>query len=152
VIVVSSNPGRNVEVETARYYLPAGCTPIALDEATRNRLDRIRADEVYLAVGSPARDSRRPVSGTGWALPIPWGRGQETRLPALDRRGLIDGVGRPALSARRRALAPRALLGLKRLAGRELIVPGSWFFRAGSGWAWQPARHDVRGPAPAPVG
>jgi hypothetical protein len=51
VIVAPSNEGRNVEVETARYYLPAGCDAIPLDEATPERLDRARAVALYLAVG-----------------------------------------------------------------------------------------------------
>jgi len=51
VIVAPSNEGRNVEDETARYYLPAGCEVIALDEATPERLDRARIATVYLAVG-----------------------------------------------------------------------------------------------------
>jgi uncharacterized membrane protein len=58
VIVASSHPGRNLEVETARYYLPARCAAIALEEATPDRLDRIGPSAgggtgvVYLAVGS----------------------------------------------------------------------------------------------------
>jgi uncharacterized membrane protein len=52
VIVASSNPARNVEVETARYYLPAGCTAIALEEAKPDRIDQVGAGTVYLAVGS----------------------------------------------------------------------------------------------------
>jgi hypothetical protein len=52
VIVSSSNQGRNVEVETARYYLPAGCEAIPLDEATPELLESARAAAVYLAVGS----------------------------------------------------------------------------------------------------
>jgi hypothetical protein len=59
VIVASTNPDHNVEVETAQYYLPARCTAIALEEATTERLDRTSAGEVYLTVGSrrgiPAR-------------------------------------------------------------------------------------------------
>lgn len=62
VIVASDNPGRNVEVETARYYLPVRCEAIALEGATPDRLARIGASDVYLAVGS-----RRGVP----AIPIP---------------------------------------------------------------------------------
>jgi hypothetical protein len=62
VIVASTNPERNVEVETARYYLPVRCEAIAWEGATPDRLARIGASAVYLAVGS-----RRGVP----AIPIP---------------------------------------------------------------------------------
>jgi hypothetical protein len=62
VIVASNNPGRNVEVETARYYLPESCQAIALEEADAERLKRLRAGEVALAVGS-----RRGIP----AVPVP---------------------------------------------------------------------------------
>ena len=52
VIVASADPSRNVEVETARYYLPVSCTAIASEEATSERLARLAAGEVYFAVGS----------------------------------------------------------------------------------------------------
>jgi hypothetical protein len=52
VIVASNNPGRNVEVETARYYLPGSCQAIPLEEATEERLERIEASAVTLTVGS----------------------------------------------------------------------------------------------------
>jgi len=51
VIVASSDPARNVEVETARYYLPASCTVIAATDATQKRLDDGGAEQVYFAVG-----------------------------------------------------------------------------------------------------
>ena len=35
VIVASADPNRNVEVETARYYLPGGCAVIAQCERRR---------------------------------------------------------------------------------------------------------------------
>jgi hypothetical protein len=62
VIVASNNPGRNVEVETARYYLPESWQAIPLEEATTERLERIGAGAVALAVGS-----RRGVP----AVPLP---------------------------------------------------------------------------------
>ena len=61
VIVASANPRRNVEVETARYYLPAGCAVIASEEATPERLDRIGADATSIsrsARGEAARSTR----------------------------------------------------------------------------------------------
>ncbi len=51
VIVASSEAARNVEVETARYYLPASCTVIAALDATPERLDGRGAEQVYFAVG-----------------------------------------------------------------------------------------------------
>jgi len=51
VIVASSEAARNVEVETARYYLPASCTVIAALDATPERLDERDAERVYFAVG-----------------------------------------------------------------------------------------------------
>jgi 4-amino-4-deoxy-L-arabinose transferase-like glycosyltransferase len=51
VIVASSEATRNVEVETARYYLPASCTVIAALDATSQRLDDHGAEQVYFAVG-----------------------------------------------------------------------------------------------------
>ena len=61
VIVASADPSRNVEVETARYYLPASCTAIASEEATSERLARIAAGEVYFAVGSRQGSPVSPV-------------------------------------------------------------------------------------------
>jgi mannosyltransferase len=52
VIVASADPDRNVEVETARYYLPEHCTVLGSEEATAERLDRLDQGEVYFAVGS----------------------------------------------------------------------------------------------------
>src|SRR5262249_6915456 len=52
VIVAPPGPGPNVEVETARDYLPAHCDAIALDEATAERLEHTPAHTIYLAVGS----------------------------------------------------------------------------------------------------
>jgi hypothetical protein len=51
VIVASADPRRNVEVETARYYLPAGCAVVAstADNATLAELKT--AEVVYLADG-----------------------------------------------------------------------------------------------------
>jgi hypothetical protein len=52
VIVAPPGQGPNVEVETARYYLPAGCEAIALEEATPERLEGTQGAAIYLAVGS----------------------------------------------------------------------------------------------------
>lgn len=50
VIVASADPAHNVEVETARYYLPADCAVVGL-EAAGARPDDERGS-VYLAVGA----------------------------------------------------------------------------------------------------
>jgi mannosyltransferase len=61
VIVASADPSRNVEVDTARYYLPVGCAAIASEQATPERLARIGAGEVYFAVGSRQGNPVSPV-------------------------------------------------------------------------------------------
>src|SRR5262249_1770725 len=50
VVVGSADPARNVEVETARYYLPADCRAIASTDATEQRLAALEASEVYWTV------------------------------------------------------------------------------------------------------
>jgi len=52
LIVATNDPMRNVEVETARYYLPATCTVLAAADATPERLDKYHAEQMYFAVGS----------------------------------------------------------------------------------------------------
>jgi hypothetical protein len=51
VIVATNDPARNVEVETARYYLPDRCTVTAADDVGLERLDAGGATHVYFAVG-----------------------------------------------------------------------------------------------------
>jgi mannosyltransferase len=52
VIVASDDPTRNVEVETARYYLPESCQVLASGDATPERLEQTLAEYVYATVGS----------------------------------------------------------------------------------------------------
>jgi mannosyltransferase len=52
VIVATNVPDRNVEVETARYYVPAGCDVIGSREAGAETAHLIDADVVYYAAGS----------------------------------------------------------------------------------------------------
>jgi hypothetical protein len=52
VLVAAADMERNVEVETARYYLPPGCAAIALGDATPEGLARLNAASIYLAAGS----------------------------------------------------------------------------------------------------
>jgi mannosyltransferase len=54
VIVASADPKRNVEVETARYYLPAGCVAVAHTEDDAKLSEVSTADELYYALGTPA--------------------------------------------------------------------------------------------------
>jgi mannosyltransferase len=51
VIVASADPARNVEVETARYYLSENCTIIPAGGASPEWLDDAAAQQVYFAVG-----------------------------------------------------------------------------------------------------
>ncbi len=60
VIVASNVPERNVEVETARYYAPAGCNVIGLREAEAQPGLLKNADVVYYASGS--RGSSEPLA------------------------------------------------------------------------------------------
>jgi uncharacterized membrane protein len=62
VIVASADSDRDVNLETARYYLPAGCTVIAYPDATARRLEELRDAEVYLTVGSRGPSRRIPES------------------------------------------------------------------------------------------
>ena len=58
VIVESTVAERNVEVETARYYLPANCIVIGSRDIEAQRPLRTSPDVVFYATGS--RKSRRP--------------------------------------------------------------------------------------------
>jgi hypothetical protein len=78
VIVASADPNRNVEVETARYYLPAGCEVVGASEDTAKLTDAESADLVYFARGGPI--SR--VSGAPDSIG-PFRRGEVSRYPGL---------------------------------------------------------------------
>ena len=60
VIVASTVPERNVEVETARYYLPADCIVIGSRDIEAERALRTSPDVVFYATGS-RKSSRPPV-------------------------------------------------------------------------------------------
>jgi hypothetical protein len=51
VIVVSADPARNVEVETARYYLSPRCRVLSLEEAMDDHLAEAGDGPLFLAVG-----------------------------------------------------------------------------------------------------
>ncbi|HZW29706.1 MAG TPA: glycosyltransferase family 39 protein [Isosphaeraceae bacterium] len=117
VIVASNNPGRNVEVETARYYLPDGCAAIPFEEATAERLERLQAVAVALAVGS-----RQGIP----AIPLPDEIGpyrfrRVTHFPGLTVWWAEDGSSR----------AVRSGVGLGRLATRLGSGPGGGVAVAG---------------------
>jgi uncharacterized membrane protein len=59
VIVMSADPAQNVEVETARYYLPADCTIVGSEAADRRNLGD--GMPVYLTVGSKRGRTARPI-------------------------------------------------------------------------------------------
>jgi mannosyltransferase len=59
VIVAAASPDPNVEVETARYYLPEHCAVLGSEEVTPERLVRIDPTDVYFTVGLR---QGRPVS------------------------------------------------------------------------------------------
>jgi mannosyltransferase len=65
VIVASTAPLRNVEVETARYYLPADCDVIGVREALGQHARLIAANEVFYAVGSRRPSDQRVPESIG---------------------------------------------------------------------------------------
>ena len=79
VIVASADPKRNVEVETARYYLPRGCVVVshAEDDATLPEVST--ADELYYARGKPASGSTDASESVG-----PFKRQGVLKFPGLD--------------------------------------------------------------------
>jgi hypothetical protein len=52
VAATDSNSNQNLEVETARYYLPDGCAVISSAEATADRIASVAAEFVFLVVSS----------------------------------------------------------------------------------------------------
>jgi 4-amino-4-deoxy-L-arabinose transferase-like glycosyltransferase len=54
IIVASTNPDRNVEVETARYYLPPGVLTLPLDSHTDKDPSLANISRLFLAVGTSA--------------------------------------------------------------------------------------------------
>jgi mannosyltransferase len=70
VLVKSEDPSRNVEVETARYYLPVRCNVIPLEEASGKALESRVAGLMFVALG--AKDDPSAVlqqyGFTSWEL------------------------------------------------------------------------------------
>jgi hypothetical protein len=63
VLVESTDPTHNVEVETARYYLPLRCRALAFSEAFSTGFDALPKGEVYLAIGSKNSQDSPPTFG-----------------------------------------------------------------------------------------
>ena len=61
VVVQSTDSTRNVEVETARYYLPPRCQVLAFDQVTSSGADALPKGEVYLAISSKNSQDVPPV-------------------------------------------------------------------------------------------
>lgn len=130
VIVAPSGEGPNVEVETARYYLPSGCRAIGLDEATPERLADSGAAEVDLAIGSRGG---KPVT------PPPDRLGPFIFRPAADYPGLT------ILRAEHRPPGARAgRVGRSRFVARDRAGTGTGvgigLIRAGLGL--EDRKHD----------
>jgi hypothetical protein len=66
VLVKSSDSVRNVEVETARYYLPVFCTVIAWDESMKRGLGDDH--QTYLTIGVKNRASAPLSEDPAWVL------------------------------------------------------------------------------------
>ena len=79
VIVASPDSDRNVEVETARYYLQAGCEVIGLTEAQDHLARLIETDEVLYAAGS-----RKPGNPSVPAAIGPYRFRQHRHYPGLN--------------------------------------------------------------------
>src|SRR5208283_1670046 len=62
VFVKSSDPVRNKEIETARYYLPERCRVIPLEDAAAAIPGLKASGEVYVVVGSKQGVARLPLA------------------------------------------------------------------------------------------
>lgn len=80
VVVVSADPDRNVEVETARYYLAADCPAITVDQAAP-RLQKSERRNVFLVL--PGRRGFPLANLPEWIGPFRFER---------DRRFELDGL------------------------------------------------------------
>ena len=62
VFVKSSDPVRNKEIQTARYYLPGRCRIVPLEDAVPARPGNEPSSEVYVAVGTKEGVARLPLA------------------------------------------------------------------------------------------
>jgi uncharacterized membrane protein len=98
VVVRSTEPDRNVEVETARYYLPAHCMVVAWDESMKRGFGGDR--ETYVTIGVKNRDSVPVPADPAWVL--------EERFPGLQVYRVRGGDGGPRRDDRRPAARARS--------------------------------------------
>ncbi|MGO9922809.1 MAG: glycosyltransferase family 39 protein [Isosphaeraceae bacterium] len=62
VFVKSSDPVRNTEIQTARYYLPGRCRIVPLEDAVSARPGTEPSGEAYVAVGTKEGSARLPLA------------------------------------------------------------------------------------------
>ncbi|MHB1560394.1 MAG: glycosyltransferase family 39 protein [Isosphaeraceae bacterium] len=128
VIVAPSGEGPNVEVETARYYLPSGCRAIGLEQATPERLEDSGVAEVYLAIG---------LRGGKPVTPPPDRLGPFVFLPAVEYPGLT------VLRAEHRPPGARAgRVGWSRFVGRGRTGAGAGIGLIHTGIGLEDRQHD----------
>jgi uncharacterized membrane protein len=75
VAVNSDNPDHNVEVETARYYLPARCKVVGLDETNFINMNKFTILYLCVAIGNKDGSATLPspdASSSGWAPDGPY--------------------------------------------------------------------------------
>lgn len=127
VIVAPLGEGPNVEVETARYYLPSDCRAIGLEEATPERLANSGEAEIYLAIG--ARGGK-PV------VPPPDRLGPFVFRPAAEYPGLT------VLRAEHRAPDLRTARGGRSRPGARSHGGTAGSHRLGAGIRLEHRQHD----------
>lgn len=106
VVVKSSDRMRNVEVETARYYLPQQCRVISWDDYQRNGSSSAREWLTYVAIGVKEGDPPSPPDDPSWeidghypGLVVYWVHPPASRPPALDLDSAPAPVPAPAPAA-----------------------------------------------------
>jgi uncharacterized membrane protein len=75
VAVKSTDPARNVEVVTARYYLPERCRVMDLADLESSGIEGILPGELYVAVGRTGQFPVFPLGGlvvSGWSVDGPY--------------------------------------------------------------------------------
>ena len=94
VVVKSTDPTKNVEVETARYYLPRECLVFAWEEFMQRGQPEPLDGKTYLAIGVKAGVAEPPADDRSWV--------QAGRYPGL----VVYRVGQPAPAAQPAGPAP----------------------------------------------
>jgi len=101
VFVKSTDPARNREVETARYYLPRRCRIVPLEEAVSAGPENEPTHEVYVAVGTKQGAAALPLPNLFRSL-------SESQFPGLTVYRVV-GPERGSRSDDRRSAASRRL-------------------------------------------